>query len=87
MYWRVDMQISTDQEFNFPLEDCPFCDKGEAVEDVRSNLVCTHNFTITDYYSMGQVIEEIKQDLATLEVAHKQMIKIITKETTGIDYQ
>ena len=80
------MQIDSDKEFNFPLEDCPFCDNGENVIDVRSKLSCQHNFTIKDYYAMGPVIQNIEDDLASLKTAQKQMIKIVTADATGIKY-
>lgn len=80
------MQIDSDKEFEFPLKDCPYCDNSGKGHDARSGDPCTHNFTIKDYYAMGPVIVDIEADLLSLKGAQKQMIKIVTVETTGIKY-
>ena len=80
------MKIDSDKEFKFPLEDCPYCDNSGNGKDVRNGYVCTHTFTIKDYYAMVPVIESIELDLKELKTAHKKMIKIVTAETTGVTY-
>ena len=80
------MEIDSDKEFKFSLNDCPYCDNSGAGKDARSGYVCTHAFTIKDYYAMRPVIKGIEDDLKSLKTAQKRMIKIVTAETTGIKY-
>ena len=81
------MLIENDREFNFELEDCPFCDNTGIGKDVRTANTCQHNFTIADHFAMTPVIEDIKRDLAELQLAQKVMIRIITKEVLGVSYE
>ena len=73
----VENKVWNAKTHEFPLEDCPFCDNSGSGKDVRGVDICLHDFTIDDYYAMIPVIEEITQDLATMKVAHKQMIRIV----------